>query len=272
MSPSALAYIAALPWGAALLANAVLVALSVRLRLLSRSGNAAAFVIGSLVYGCLNWQGWAVLLFFFLGGTAATKFRFSDKQRMGVAQGDHGRRRWRHAWANAGVGVFCALASQVCLYHGNPGVAEAWHWAFVGAFAAALSDTLSSEFGQLAGKPPRLITSGAVVSPGTDGGITLAGTLMGILGASLLSLVARVLGVTPVRATLPLLLAGLGGNVIDSLLGATLQRRGLLNNEGVNFINTVGGAALGYGGFWVMLAIPASLRDMGLPTLLEFFV
>jgi len=261
-----------LPYGSALLANAILVALSLRLRLLSRSGNAAAFIIGTTVYACLNWQGWAVLLFFFLGGTAATKFRFSDKQRMGVAQEGHGRRRWRHAWANAGTGVICAVASAWSLRRGQPYIAEAWRWAFVGTFAAALSDTLSSEFGQLAGKPPRLITTGGVVAPGTDGGITLAGTLMGILGAATLSLLGRILDVTPVRATLPLLLAGLAGNVLDSLLGATLQRRGLLNNEGVNFINTLGGAALGYAGYWLMNLVPLGLRDLGLHYLLEFFI
>ncbi|MBN8248212.1 MAG: DUF92 domain-containing protein [Verrucomicrobia bacterium] len=206
------------------------------------------------------------------GGTAATKFRFSDKQRMGVAQGDHGRRRWRHAWANAGTGVACALGSMLCEQRGLPLHAEALRWAFVGTFAAALSDTLSSEFGQLAGKRPLLITTGEEVPVGTDGGITLAGTLMGILGAALLSLLGRSIGLTPVRATLPLLLAGLAGNLLDSWLGATLERRGVLNNEGVNFINTLGGAALGYAGFWLMSLIPVGLRDLGLQHLLDFFI
>lgn len=259
-------------WAQGLLANALLIAASVRLRLLSRSGNAAGFVIGALIYGSLGWRGWVVLLAFFLGGTAATKFRFSDKQRMGVAQDGHGRRRWRHAWANAGTGVACALGVLACEGRGLPLQAEALRWAFVGTFAAALSDTLSSEFGQLAGKAPRLITTGAIVPVGTDGGITLAGTLMGILGAALLSLLGRSIGLTPVRATLPLLMAGLAGNLLDSLLGATLERSGRLNNEGVNFINTLGGAALGYAGFWVMGLIPLGLRDLGLHFLLELFI
>lgn len=260
------------PWVQALLANGLLIALSLRLRLLSRSGNAAGFAIGVLIYGSLGWRGWAVLLAFFLGGTAATKFRFSDKQRMGVAEGGHGRRRWGQAWANAGAGVACALASWICVERDLPYHAEAFRWAFVGAFAAALSDTLSSEFGQLAGKPPRLITTGEVVPVGTDGGITLAGTLMGILGAALLSLLARVIGLTPVRATLPLLLAGLAGNVFDSWLGAVFERRGRLGNEGVNFLNTLGGAALGFGGYWMMDRIPVGLRTLGLSHLMDFFI
>jgi uncharacterized protein (TIGR00297 family) len=259
-------------WVHAVFVNAVLAGLSFRLRLLSRGGTLAGFAIGFLIYGSLGWRGWTVLMGFFLGGTLATKFRFSDKQRMGVAQGEGGRRRWRHAWANAGVGVLCALAAWACDGAGRHAQAEALRWAFVGSFAAALSDTLSSEFGQLAGRAPRLITTGEEVPVGTDGGITLTGTLMGLLGAALLSLLGRSIGLTPVRATLPLLLAGLAGNLLDSWLGATFERRGRLNNESVNFLNTLGGALLGYAGFWIMGWIPEILRDLGLHWLLEFFV
>lgn len=259
-------------WLQALLANALLIAVSVRLRLLSASGQAAGFLIGFLIYASLGWQGWAVLLAFFLGGTAATRYRYEEKRFLGLAQADGGRRRWRHAWANAGVGVACALGAAACLHAGWVQHAEALRWAFVGSFAAALSDTLSSEFGQVAGQAPRLITTGEEVVPGTDGGVTLAGILMGILGAALLSLLARGIGLTPVRATLPLLLAGLAGNLLDSWLGATLERKGALDNEGVNLINTLVGAGLGYAGFWLMGYIPVGLRRLGLDPLAEFFI
>jgi uncharacterized protein (TIGR00297 family) len=260
-------------WVQGALANAALIGFSLRWRLLSRSGAVAGFFIGLLIYGSLGWRGWAVLLAYFLGGSAATKFRFGRKVALGAAEANGGRRRWQQAWANAGAGVACALAALYCDHHGGLGYqAEAFRWAYVGSFAAALSDTLSSEFGLLANKAPRLITTGEAVEPGTDGGITLAGTLMGILGAALLSLLARSISLTPVRATLPLLLAGLFGNLLDSWLGATLQRRGILHNDSVNFINTLGGAALGYVGFWAMGWIPLGLRQMGLPQLLELFI
>ncbi|MGH7442754.1 MAG: DUF92 domain-containing protein [bacterium] len=242
------------------------------LGLLSPSGCIAAFIIGAAVWGCLFWKGWAVLLAFFLIGTGATKFQYGAKSRLGVAQAESGRRRWKHAWANAGAGVVCAACCLYCAVRGDVRLQQAWVWAFVACFASALSDTLSSEFGQLAGKRPRLITTGELVAVGVDGGVTLAGTLMGLLGAAVLSLLGRFIGLTPVRATLPILLAGLSGNLLDSWLGATLQRDGHMDNETVNFANTCGGAVLGFLGFWVMLWLPSVLARHGLGFLQGWFV
>ena len=259
-------------WIAAGAVNLVLAGLCFALRLLTPSGCVAGFFIGALIWGSLGWPGWLMLLAFFFGGTLATKFQFKKKQQLGVAEPNQGKRKWKQAWANAGAGVVCAVASLVCLEKGWDTHAEAWRWAFVACFASALSDTLSSEFGQVAGQMPRLITTGERVPIGTDGGITRAGTLMGILGAALLSMLGRGVGLTPVRATLPVLMAGLSGNLLDSYLGATFQRSGRMSNDSVNFANTCGGAALGYLGFWLMLWVPQSLRDLGLHFLMDLFI
>jgi uncharacterized protein (TIGR00297 family) len=253
-----------LNFGALIALNLALSAFCFSRRLLSLSGSVSGFVIGSAISLCLGIQGWVILLAFFFGGTAATFFQKGKKEELKVAQSDDGRRRWNHAWANAGGGVLCAGLSVYCLDQGNLEHAEAWRWAFVACFAAALSDTLSSEFGQVAKQTPRLITTFEKVPHGTDGGVTRAGLLMGILGAALLTLLGRFMRLVPVRATLPVLLAGVSGNLLDSLLGATLQRKGILNNDTVNFSNTLGGAALGYFGYWLMKALPLWLAQLGL--------
>jgi uncharacterized protein (TIGR00297 family) len=253
-----------MPLQFAILINAVLIAVSFYLKLLSKSGLLAGFLIGTLIAFSLGLGGWIILLIFFLGGTSATWFQFEKKKALGVAQPEGGKRRWRHAWANAGCGVLCALASLAFGIYGKIDWQEAWRWAFVACFASALSDTLSSEFGQLAGQNPRLITTGEEVAIGVDGGITRAGILVGILGAILLTFVGRFLNVVPVKATLPVAVAGLSGNLFDSLLGATLQRRGLLDNDWVNFFNTIMGALLGLAGFWVMHELPKWMLGTGL--------
>jgi uncharacterized protein (TIGR00297 family) len=259
-------------WQAAAWVNLGLALATLALRLLSPSGCVAAFLIGGLVWGCLGWRGWSVLLAFFLIGTAATKFRYKDKAALGVAQAHNGQRRWKHAWANAGAGVLCAVWSLWYAQRGDALHAGAMRWAFVACFASALSDTLSSEFGQLTGRLPKLITSGEAVPVGTDGGITLAGTLAGVVGAAALSLLSRFVELTPVRATLPILLAGLSGNLLDSYLGATLQKRGWMSNETVNFANTCGGAALGYLGYFLMDWLHLTALEHGLPGLVERFI
>lgn len=260
-------------WLAALL-NLTLAVTARSKRWLSHSGAAAGFIIGTGIAFSLGWGGWAVLLVFFLGGTAASRFQIEKKRSLGVAQEGDGRRRWKHAWANAGAGLACAGLAWYLNDQGSVQWAEAWRWAFVACFASALSDTLSSEFGQISGETPWLITTGERVPVGTDGGITRAGILMGILGATVLTLVGRFLDIVPVRATMPIMLAGLSGNLVDSWLGAVLERKGLLSNEGVNFSNTVVGGLLGLGGYWFMASVPAWLKsvDWHLPWLLDMFI
>ena len=114
----------------------------------------------------------------------------------------------------------------------------------VAALAEATADTLASELGEVVGGQPLLVTTfSARVAPGTNGAVSLAGTAAGngrggpgdIGSASTLGL-----GCEAVCAGL----GAVGGLFIDSLLGATAERRGWLNNDAVNFLSTFAASAM----------------------------
>ena len=118
--------------------------------------------------------------------------------------------------------------------------------AMLAAMAEATADTVSSELGQILGGPPRMITNLRSVPAGTDGAISLAGTLCGSVAAAIVIAVAVIaLPMFPRTDALLALVAGIAGTLIDSLLGAIPERKGWLNNDAVNTISTLAAALMG---------------------------
>ena len=208
---------------------------AVRLRAIDVSGAIAGVLLGTTIHAFLGWRGLAILAAFVALGTAATRLGYRYKADRGLAQEAGGRRGAGHAFANAGVPAVLALFAATTP-HGEIYVA-----AFAGAFAAAASDTLSSEIGQLRGGRTLLITTWQSVPPGTDGGVSVAGTVAGLAGALAIAVLGGSLGLYPSMAIAGVTVAGLLGSLADSLAGATLERRGLLDNHAVNLLNTLVG-------------------------------
>ncbi|HEY0177504.1 MAG TPA: DUF92 domain-containing protein, partial [Pedobacter sp.] len=72
---------------------------------------------------------------------------------------------------------------------------------------------------------------------GLDGVISLEGTLIGLAGAVLIAFIFAVsYGIS--LSCLIIILAGAAGNYADSLFGASLERKKILNNNWVNFLST----------------------------------
>jgi uncharacterized protein (TIGR00297 family) len=94
-----------------------------------------------------------------------------------------------------------------------------------------------------------LLTSWKAVSPGVDGGVSLRGTLAAVVAATLISGAAVALKLVPAHFTLAIIYAGVLGSLVDSLIGALLERRGMLSNDIVNLLSTA--AAVGI--MWVMM-------------------
>src|SRR5271156_2998221 len=124
------------------------------------------------------------LLALFLLTFSATRFGRGRKQRLGVAEDKRGRNAAQVA-ANLGV---AGLGAAAALSHPSPGVCYAV--VVAAALAEATADTLASELGEVLGGQPLMVTTRRRVPPGTDGAISLAGTLAGLGGAVLVVLVA----------------------------------------------------------------------------------
>lgn len=169
----------------------------------------------------------------------ATRFRRAQKQAMGLAEPRTGRRASQVA-ANLGIAAMIGMA-------GTAGLAatagKLWLVACLAALAEATADTVSSELGQALKSCTLLLTTLRPVPPGTDGGISIAGTLAGLGGAASVALVGCfTMNLGGLQSLIAFAAAALG-LFADSLLGATLERKGWIGNDLVNFASTAVAAA-----------------------------
>ena len=110
--------------------------------------------------------------------------------------------------------------------------------AFAAALAAGGSDTVASEIGKAWGTRTFYLVPPRLVPPGTSGAMSLEGTAAGLVGALALGALAVGLGLVPAAALLPVVVGATVGSLAESVLGATLEAPGILNNDVLNFINT----------------------------------
>jgi uncharacterized protein (TIGR00297 family) len=106
-------------------------------------------------------------------------------------------------------------------------------------------DTLSSEIGQVLGRTPVVPTTGEIVPIGTDGAVSLEGTLVGVIGSALLAFMAYLFGAIPLAAVPLIMMAAFIGSSVESLLASWIQKDFSLKNELFNLINTAVGGAVG---------------------------
>ena len=211
-------------------------ALAYALGMVGRGGALGGFGVAAPIYLFLGWQGFAVLTLFVVGGSALTKLGYGRKETSGMAEGGGGRRGAKNAFANGGVAVLCALLAALTPYP------EVFAAAFVASLGAAFADTAESEVGQLYSGTPRLITSFAKVPTGTDGAVSLPGTLAGLSAAGSTAGLGLAVGLVGSAGTALLVgFAAFLGTVADSFVGALAPRVG---NELTNVVCTLVAAVL----------------------------
>jgi uncharacterized protein (TIGR00297 family) len=228
--------LAQLPWAVAL--NAVISWLGYRARTVSRSGAIAGALIGIVIYAAGGWRAWLMLFITFLVAAVASRLGMKRKVLLGIEEERGGRRGAGNAFANCGIATFAAVAAVT-----TPDRAAAW-LAFVAALTAGGSDTVASEIGKAWGKSTFLVTSFGRVKPGTPGAMSLEGTAAGVVSAFALALIAVALGEIAATMILAIVVGATAGALVESVLGATLERPGILNNDMLNFINTAVAAAV----------------------------
>ena len=251
-------------WAFGFLLACAIAAIAWRARALQPSGALAAVVVGTAAMAA-GWSWGVLLVVYFVSSSALSRFRGPEKEAR--TSGRIEKSGARDAWQVLANGALFAISA--IMYAREPRLL--WQLTGAGALAASAADTWATELGVLSPTRPRSIITLRPVEPGVSGGVSMYG-----LGAALAA--ALLVGLTSVATGWPsstfaaALVGGLGGCVLDSLLGAALQSRrhcprcdvgteqrrhdcgsetmhvgGLpfLDNDGVNLLATAGGAALG---------------------------
>ncbi|MBD1935812.1 TIGR00297 family protein [Microcoleus sp. FACHB-68] len=236
------------PWLVAVALNTVLLTIAyfAPKKLLTPAGLLHAWVLGVIIWGTLGWRGYAVVMFYFLVGSAVTRIGMAEKEAAGIAEKRSGARGPENVWGSALTGTLCALATllPVSVPSSIP-LVSLLLLGYVASFSTKLSDTSASEVGKVYGKRTFLITTLQPVERGTEGAVSLEGTLAGIVASALIALVAWGVGMINFTGVILCVIAAFIATNLESVIGATLQSKfDWLTNEVVNIINTLIGAGV----------------------------
>jgi uncharacterized protein (TIGR00297 family) len=207
-----------------IIAIVALAVLALKAKAIDLPGAIAGAVITFVAFLAGGFAWLFVIVAFFVMSAIFTRVRYDYKASLGGAEEKGGTRSWPNTVAN---GLVAAVAGVLELaFHQS-----IFAIAFLGAIAAAMSDTIATEVGLLSRSNPRAITHlGKLVKPGTSGGVSLLGELAAIcssLGIAVLAVLLRILPTTTqsVYGFVAVLIGGFLGTNIDSLLGATVQAK-----------------------------------------------
>ncbi|XAR66959.1 hypothetical protein NMG60_11013357 [Bertholletia excelsa] len=229
-------------------AFAVLASSAIAIRAYKRNSlNLSGAFLGFLVLSihiAANYRYGAMLLVFFFTSSKFTRVGEEKKRSLDADFKEGGQRDWIQVLFNSGLATILVMivwqlsgSEDKCLDTQKSPLVTSLIGGIIGHYACTNGDTWSSELGMLSDAQPRLITTLKTVRRGTNGGVTKAGLLAATAAGCLIGLTFVLLGFFITRCAFDVALkqllvipvsavAGLGGSVIDSLLGATLQFSG----------------------------------------------
>lgn len=197
-------------------------------------------IIATFLFAGSGYVGFVMMTTFFLLGTLATSHKKQVKQQLGITEENKGRRVASQVLANAGIPGLLGIMMLADAQH-----KDLYLLMITAAFSSATADTMSSELGSVYGKRFHNILSFKKDVRGKDGVVSLEGTIAGIAGSCIIAatyVIAEGFG----KDFIVTIIAGTAGNLFDSVLGATLERKGVLKNDGVNLLNTIFAAIIAW--------------------------
>ena len=239
------------PWFIGISLNTILllIAFIAPKKLLTPMGYLHAWILGVLIWGTLNWQGYLIVMFYFLIGSAVTRVGMKQKQAEGIAEKRSGARGPENVWGSALIGTICAMGT---IWAESP-LQKLLFLGYVASFSTKLADTCGSEIGKAYGKRTFLITTLQPVARGTEGAVSLEGTVAGVIGSIAIALLGWDVGMIDLTGIFVCAIAAFIATNLESVIGATLQSKfDWLTNEVVNIINTLIGAVVAMVLAWVL--------------------
>ncbi len=222
-------------WINAFFINFIFIFFGQNLPFLTKKGWIHAGILGTLLWGAIGWKGWMSVCIYLFIGTLVTKIGYKNKASKGIAEARGGRRGPENVWGSAATG--CSLALLSYLF---PEYSLVFMVGFASSFAAKLSDTFASEIGKRFGKRTFLITTFKSVPPGTEGAVSLEGSIAGLVGSAFMTFVMIKLSIiSGLYVSLIVFFSGYLATILESYIGALIQNRiNWLSNELVNSIQT----------------------------------
>ncbi|RFZ84886.1 DUF92 domain-containing protein [Mucilaginibacter terrenus] len=212
-------------------------------RKLTLAGSFTGATVAICLYLGFLVPGVSILAVFFVMATVATSWQ-KRKKAAAIKDTHQEKRDAYQVVANGGVAAIMGLFNLFV-----PSLTP-YFVIMAAAMASATADTLSSELGTVYGKRFYNVITFKPDERGRDGVISLEGTLIGVAGAAAIAVVFASYGGAAAHAIV-IVIAGTAGNLMNSLLGAALERKGYLSNNMVNFLNTAFAAFIA----WLLVII-----------------
>ncbi|MBE9051435.1 TIGR00297 family protein [Nostocales cyanobacterium LEGE 11386] len=241
------------PWLVAIGLNTILLGLVgiAPKKLLTPAGIFHAWLLGVLIWGTLGWQGYVVVMFYFLAGSGVTRIGMAQKEAEGIAEKRSGARGPENVWGSALTAALCAVGVGMLNSELLIPIPQSLFLSllpllllgYVASFSTKLADTTASEVGKAYGKRTFLITTLQPVPRGTEGAVSLEGTLAGVVASIAIACLGWAVGLIDLLGIVWCVLAAFIATNLESVIGATLQSEyNWMTNEVVNIFNTLIGA------------------------------